>query len=195
MACVFQYQLSSVPENVQTSLHTPLPLPRLRQVGSRKLRLRPVCVCMLDKGWRERAFALTEHAKLCLLFRGHCEPLVISLSHVFSVHRQTERCSCQTKLSCDLQPQKPLGYGNSPYARPMPSLPHSRGVHLLGILRPVVAHLADSGWAQDCAPPPWVFLLVSLWSSASALLPAFGFLLSWVGGQAINVVMLIHYWD
>jgi hypothetical protein len=98
---------------------------------------------MVDKGWKERAFALTEHAKLCLLSRGHCELLVISLSHVFSVHRQTERCSCQTKLSCELQPQKPLGYGNSPDACPMPSLPHSRSVNLSGILVPVVAHLAD----------------------------------------------------
>lgn len=102
----------------------------------------------------ERAFALTEHTKLCLLSRGHCELLVISLSHVLSVHRQTERCSCQTKLSCELQPQKPLGYGNSPHACPMMSLPHSRGIHLLGSFVPVVIHLADQDSGQDCTPSP-----------------------------------------
>lgn len=150
---------------------------------------------MLDKGWKERAFALTEHTKLCLLFRGHCEPLVISLSRVFNVHRQTERCSCQTKLSCELQPQKPLGYGNSPYARPMPSLPPpvvctSWGSS--GLLSPI--RLTQAVF-RIMPLPLWVFLLLSLWGSASTLLPAFGFLLSWVGGQAINVVMLIHHWD
>lgn len=73
------------------------------------------------------------------------------------------------------------------------------GLHLLGLLVPVVAHLAGRGSAQDCVPSPVgispnVPLEFSLCLGYE--LPALGFLLSWVGRWTINAVVLsIRHWD